>query len=105
MRPNQFTKVKPDRAARDDEPLRPGLRPLSTNCTSVELLFPNRPDAGKHGYYRKRRKCRNIPPLDSSSSPPDTESEHNRQHDRGWLAYGREYEKDQRQSKPPLARG
>jgi len=94
MRPNQFTKVKPGRAA-------PAMMsrsgqvcvPLSTNCTSVELLSQIVQNAGKRGYSAKRRKRRNIPPLDSSSPPPDTESEHNRQHDRGRLAYGPRVEK------------
>src|SRR5436309_15972027 len=45
--PDKFAEIEPDRATRDDEPFRPGLRPLSANCAGMELLFQNRPDADK----------------------------------------------------------
>src|SRR6266496_1096014 len=103
MRPKEFAEIKPNRATRNDEPVRPCLRPLRTACTRMEFLFPDRPRACECRNQNERNKVRDIAPSNSPSPPPDTQREHAGQHHRGRFAHDRQGKEQKRPTKTPPA--
>src|SRR5262245_58515608 len=97
VRPYQFTEVKPNGFTRDDQTFGKCLGPIRTNCARMKSLFPNRPRAGDERNKSEWGECYGIAPADTSSLPPDAESEHNRQHHHRSLAQCCQQEGKERQ--------